>query len=123
MNKKFIILADDNEMYINLYKVKLIEQGWEVESVNNGQEALEAIEKRKPDILLLDLDMPIKSGFDVLKEIHDKLGPDQVIAIVMTDSAKDSDVNKALVLGAKSYFVKSDVSAKEMIELIKKYLV
>lgn len=123
MDKKFIILADDDVAFANLYKMSLVEQNWDVEIVKNGQEALDLMKKRKPDLLLLDLDMPIKSGFNVLEEMKDDPMLSQIITIVMTNSGDDVAVLRAIEFGAKNYVVKVDTSIDKMIEIIKKYFI
>lgn len=123
MNKKFIILADDDVLYSALYKIKLSEQDWEVETVKNGQEALDAMKARKPDLLLLDLDMPIKTGFEVLQEMKKKSELSFITTIVMTNLSNDNAVAKAIEFGAKNYFIKSDTTINQMIDIVKKYFI
>ncbi len=67
-----LLIVDDEKKIANLYRDLLINEGYDVTVVYNGQEALEAIPKVDPDIIMLDLIMPDKNGFEVLKEIREK---------------------------------------------------
>jgi len=123
MDKKFIILADDDAVFSSLYEKSLVEQNWEVKIAKNGQEVLNLMRERKPDILLLDLQMPVRSGFDVLEKMKDDPELSQIIVIVMTNRSDDVAVAQAIELGAKNYFIKADLSVDKMIEIVKKYFV
>ncbi len=122
MSKNFILVAEDDKAYGNVYQNKLVSEGFDVEVAENGQLALEAIRRRKPDVFLLDLMMPVNTGFDVLNEIQANKELQGFPILVMTNLSQDIDIEKTLKLGAKDYFVKSDISIQEMVAKVRSYL-
>jgi two-component system, OmpR family, alkaline phosphatase synthesis response regulator PhoP len=120
--KKKILLAEDDKFISRAYEDGLGKAGFEVVVANDGGEAIAKVKSEKPDIVLLDLIMPTKNGFEVLEEL--KLDPDlsKIPVVVLSNLGQDSDVKKSKDLGAVDYLVKSNFSMKEVIEKIKFYL-
>jgi DNA-binding response OmpR family regulator len=118
----FIIVAEDDRFYSSVFKTKLAKEGFEVAIAENGEAALEAVRARRPDLLLLDLIMPVKDGFGVLKELRadDKLKDLKVV--VVTNLSQDEDKQRVTALGALDYVVKANVSINEMVAIIKKHM-
>jgi len=119
---KYILVAEDDKAYANVYKTRLAREGFEVEVADDGEKALRAMRERKPDLVVLDLVMPVKDGFAVLKEMKSDPALKNVNVVVASNLSQDLDLKKAKELGAIDYFVKSDVSIGEMIALLKKHL-
>lgn len=122
MDKKYILVAEDDKFYAGVYRRKLTAEGYEVEVVENGQKAIESVKKRKPDLLLLDLIMPVMDGFSTLGELRKDDDSKDMQIVVMSNLGQDEDIKKAKDLGANDYFVKSNYSLQEIIEKIKNYL-
>ena len=121
-NKKTILVAEDDSFYSNIYKFKLNKEGFDVQTANNGDEALKLAKEHKPDLILLDLIMPIKDGFETLKEL--KLDPalKDVKVIVISNLGQDEDITRTKELGAQDYLVKANMSIQEMMDKVKSYL-
>lgn len=117
---KRILIAEDEKPMAKALEMKLNNVGFEAKAVFNGEEALEELQKNNYDLLLLDLMMPKKDGFDVLTEMRDK--KIKVPTIVSTNLSQESDVEKAKSLGAVDYFVKSDTPITEVVEHVKKII-
>lgn len=103
-----ILLAEDDNFFQNFYSKKLTEKGYEVFVAQNGLEAIKKLmEGYSPNIILLDLIMPEKDGFEVLKEIgqHEQLK--NIPVLVFSTLGQESDIEKALSLGAKGYINKT----------------
>ncbi len=115
--KKLKILIADDEAHIRLLlKTAMISMNVEVvDEAKDGNEAVEFFIKRKPDIMLLDINMPFKSGIEVLNEIKIKF-PDAFI-IMMTSLADSQTVQNCLESGAASYILK-DTPIAEMKKII-----
>ena len=86
----------------------------------DGEEALAAIERRPPDLLLLDLIMPRKDGLAVLQHIRQKGYAFPVV--ILSNLSGDMDPEKCFALGAKDYLVKSDMDEDELWPRVVKYL-
>ncbi|MBF0117370.1 MAG: response regulator transcription factor [Desulfobacterales bacterium] len=116
--KKLRILIADDEIHIRMMlKMAMISMGTEVVGeAKNGAEAIELFKKAKPDIMLLDVNMPIKTGDEVLKAIKSEF-PDACI-IMMTSVADSETVENCINLGAATYILK-DTPLNEMKQMIK----
>ena len=102
-----IIIIEDDHFFQNFYSVKLNELGYQVEVANNGQEGIDKIKVLLPNLILLDLIMPVKDGFQVLAELKNDPLLSKIPVIVFSTLGQESDIKKAIELGAKDYINKS----------------
>jgi DNA-binding response OmpR family regulator len=102
-----ILLAEDDLFFQNFYSRKLTEAGFQVEVAGDGNEALQKLMVVKPDIVLLDLIMPNKDGFEVLTEISKHQSLQSIPIIIFSTLGQNSDVEKAKKLGATDYVNKT----------------
>lgn len=116
--KKLKVLIADDEAHLRLmFKSMALSMGAEVAGeAKNGAEAIELYRVHRPHITLLDINMPVKTGVDALKEIME-LSPDALI-IMLTSVADVKTVEKCLELGASNYLLK-DTPLEEMKKIIK----
>lgn len=119
-----ILICEDEKFVARSYIRKLELEGFTVLHARNGQEALDTLTTESVDLVLLDLMMPLKTGFDVLAEIQrrDDEKLKKVPIIVASNLGQKSDIEEAKKLGAVDFIVKSNVSLKELIEKIREYL-
>ena len=120
--KKFVLVAEDDIFLANVHMSKLTKEGFEVLIAKNGEEALNFARNRKPDIILMDLIMPVKDGFQALEELKSDPELKNIKVIILSNLSQDEDKKRTLDLGALEYVVKSDVSFKEIVEIVKKHL-
>lgn len=120
--KKKILLVEDDEALSGVYKSRLDIEGFETLSVLNGEEALSAAVKFKPDLILLDAMMPKISGFDVLDILRNTPETAQVKVIMLTALSQPKDKERAESLGVDDYLVKSQVVIGDVIERVKHHL-
>lgn len=114
-----ILIAEDDISMGNILASKITREGYEVKIANDGQITLDFLEKEKFDLILLDLMMPVKDGFMVMNEME-KRG-DKTPIIVSTNLNQTEDVARAIALGAKDYFIKSETPISEVIKHIKEF--
>jgi len=81
--KKKVLLVEDNEGLRDLYKEELEEEGYEIITVKNGKEALQKLEKEKPDLVVLDIVMPVMDGMEALGRM---IGKGRTIPIILHTS-------------------------------------
>lgn len=117
-----VLVVEDDPFLVRVYESKLSKEGFTVILAMNGDEALEKAEKDKPDIILLDLIMPIKNGFDTLVDLKADASLKSIPVIIMSNLGQDSDIEKGMDLGAKDYFVKAKFSIGDIPKLIRKHL-
>lgn len=119
---KLVLVAEDDKYYANIYRTKLNKEGYEIMVAGNGEEALKAAREKKPALILLDLIMPVKDGFETLKELKADAALKSVKVVVLSNLGQEEDIKKAKNLGAADYLVKTNLSITEMVEKIKGYL-
>lgn len=115
-----VLIAEDDKFLRNVLQAKLAAEGFAVHIAADGEEALAAIAAATPDILLLDIIMPKKNGFDVLEALRLKGRPD-IPVVILSNLGQDEDVRRGLALGAVDFLVKSDHSLKDVVEKVKLY--
>lgn len=121
--KAKILIIEDDKFLLKLYTDKLKREGFKVISSLTGEEGLSRVFTEKPDLIILDLVLPRKNGFDVLCEI--KLNPDtkEIPVVILTNLGQDSDIKIGLELGADAYLVKTDFSVNELPAVVKEHLI
>ncbi len=102
-----ILLAEDDPFFQNFYSRKLLEHGFEVDVAHDGNEAIDKIFKHTPDVVLLDLIMPGRNGFEVLSEVSKNNTIKKPPIIVFSTLGQTSDIEKAKQLGAVTYINKT----------------
>jgi DNA-binding response OmpR family regulator len=89
-------------------------------SALDGDLGIKLAKEMRPDMILLDLVLPKRDGFDVLRSLKQEEQTKSIPIIVLTNLGEMENIDKAIELGATTYLVKSDYSLKEIIEKIKK---
>ena len=120
--KNKILLVEDDEFLSRAYSDGLSRAGLEVDVARDGGEAMEKVKEEKPDLILLDLVMPTKNGFEVLEELRMDDDLKKIPVMILTNLGQDSDIEKGKNLGAIDYLIKTDLSMKEVIEKVKYHL-
>ena len=116
-----ILLVEDDKFLRTVLEKKLLVEGFEFISVTDGDEALEKIISEKPDLILLDIILPKRSGFLILEDIRKDPELSKIPILIISNLGQEEDIKKALSLGAKEYFVKAKVSLDDIIKKIKEY--
>jgi len=114
-----ILVAEDDKFLASAYRLKLQKNDFEVIVATDGEEAIKMIKSEKPDLILLDLVMPVKDGFVVLEEIKKDEGLKIIPVIVASNLGQKEDIDRAMGLGADDFVVKSDLSLEALINKIK----
>ena len=122
MNK--VLLVEDDPFLSSLLKNRLQKEGLEVNLAKDGEEALNSLKSAKPDLILLDLILPKKSGFEVMEEIRNdpQMQSQEVPIIIISNLGQPEDISRGEELGAIEYFVKAKTSIDELVEKIKSFL-
>lgn len=117
-SKQKILIVDDDEHISELISLYLIREGYDTKEVHYGKSALEAFKTYSPDLIMLDIMMPVMDGYEVCKEIRKT----STVPIIML-TAKGDTIDKVLglELGADDYIVKP-FEAKEMVARVKAVL-
>jgi DNA-binding response OmpR family regulator len=119
---KRILFVEDDDALASVYLVRLQAEGFMVQRVANGEDALAAAISFKPDLVLLDVMMPKVSGFDVLDILRNTPETANLKIVMLTALSQESDKKRAQDLGVDEYLVKSQVVIGDVIERIKRHL-
>ncbi|MBZ9572652.1 response regulator [Patescibacteria group bacterium] len=121
MAKKILIIEDEEIIYSLLQK-KLTGGGYEVSIAKDGVEGLEKMKTVKPDLVLLDIIMPQKGGFEVMEEMQRDENLKDIPIIVISNSGQPVELDRAKELGAKDWLIKTEFDPQEVLEKIKKQI-
>ena len=120
--KKLVLAVEDDAFLASIHKNKMAKEGFEIFVAGNGREALEFLKTRKPDIILLDLIMPVMDGFETLKEIKANPETKDLKVVVLSNLSQEEDKQRVMDMGALDYVVKANVSFREIVEKVKAYI-
>lgn len=118
MAKKILFIEDESALQKAATQV-LSETGYEVSSALDGETGLRVAKELLPDLILLDLILPKKNGFEVLKELKENEQTKKIPVIILSNLESGGDVQKSLELGATTYLVKTNYSLQDVVEKIK----
>jgi len=122
MAGKKILLIEDEELIIRLLGRKLTDIGYEVTLAMDGQDGLDKMRKDKPNLILLDIIMPRKGGFDVMEEMRRDPELAAIPVIIISNSGQPLELDRAKGLGAVDWLVKTEFDPKEVVEKVQKYI-
>lgn len=114
-----ILIVEDEQVLSKVLKEKFDKAGFETKVSADGEIAISDSKSFLPEIIVLDLVLPKKSGFEVLKAVKADPETKMIPVIVVSNLGEDSDIKQALSLGAKDYFVKSQHPINEIVEKVK----
>ncbi|HEY4499580.1 MAG TPA: response regulator [Candidatus Paceibacterota bacterium] len=117
-----ILLIEDDQFLSSLLHNRIQKEGFEVELVKDGGAALAALKKSQPDLILLDLILPGKSGFEVMEDIKADPQIPKTPIIIISNLGQDSDIARGKELGATDYLVKANISIDFLIGKVKEIL-
>lgn len=121
MARKKILVADDEANILISLEFLMRREGYDVSVARDGQEALEAIVRDRPDLVLLDVMMPRRTGFEVCQAVRADEALRGVRIVLLTARGRDTDVAKGLALGADAYMTKP-FSTRELVQKVAQVL-
>lgn len=121
-NQTKVLIIEDDQRINKVYIVKLSVEGIKVATAIDGEEGLRKVYSELPDLIILDLMLPKKSGFDILKEIKADSKVKDIPVLILSNLAQEKEIEEGMALGAEGYIVKSNASIQQVIEKIKETL-
>jgi DNA-binding response OmpR family regulator len=119
---KKILLVEDDQMLREMYQTKFKSDGYEVETAANGADGLSLTKSGLPDIVMLDIILPMLDGFAVLEKVKADETTKNIPVVLLTNLGTDEDRAKGEKLGAVDYLVKANMTPEQVSKTIKKYL-
>jgi DNA-binding response OmpR family regulator len=120
MTQRILIVDDEPNIVLSL-EFLMEQSGYEVAIARDGEEALVQMEAFRPDLVLLDVMLPLRSGFEVCQKIRENRAWDRVKVVMLSAKGRELDTSKGLALGADAYITKP-FSTKDLIEEVRALL-
>jgi len=121
MKIKKILIVEDEEFLVEMYKTKFELENFQVISAFSSEQAISILKKDIPDLILLDILLPEKSGIAFLEETKKIKNISKIPIIVFSNYDDSITKNKAKQLGAEDYLIKTEFTPKQLLVKIKKY--
>ncbi|ABE46042.1 response regulator transcription factor [Polaromonas sp. JS666] len=118
---KRILIADDEPNIVVSLEFLMKREGFDVQVAVDGEAALQAIAAQVPDLILLDIMLPRKDGFEVCQQIRANPQWQSVKVVMLTAKGRDTEVSKGLALGADAYMTKP-FSTKDLVAQVRQLL-
>jgi CheY-like chemotaxis protein len=119
---KKVLIVEDDSLLLKVLSERFIKDTFQVATVENGLEVMDAVKKFQPDIIMLDLIIPGIDGFAVLKELKANTQTRHIPVAVLSNLEEVGDVKSVKALGAEEYFIKANTEMKQIVDYAKKRL-
>ncbi|MBA4256790.1 MAG: two-component system response regulator [Polaromonas sp.] len=116
-----ILIADDEPNIVISLEYLLKREGFDVSVARDGQEALDVAEQSRPDLILLDVMMPHKTGFEVCQALRAQAAFADTAIVMLTAKGRDTDIAKGMALGANAYMTKP-FSTRDLVDKVRQLL-
>jgi len=120
--KKMVCIIDDDPNILEIYGFKLKNEGFRVTTATNGEKGIELINSDKPDIILLDIMMPIKNGLSVLEDLKNDSTLSKIPVIILSNVSDNEIVEKVGEFSTHFYIVKALTTPQKLADLVKEVL-
>jgi DNA-binding response OmpR family regulator len=116
-----ILIAEDEPSIVISLEFLMEQSGYEIRSVGNGEEALRVAREFRPDLMLLDVMLPLMNGFQVCQLIRETPDLNSMKIVMLTAKGRDTEVAKGIALGANAYITKP-FATRELLDTVKRLL-
>ena len=117
-----ILIVEDDRFLSSACRLKFTKSGFTVHIAMDGQEAMNILQSVRPDVIILDLVMPVKDGFTVLSELKGNDQLQSIPVIITSNLSQKEDIDKAKELGATDFIIKSDISLDDLVKKVQALL-
>ncbi|HVX23746.1 MAG TPA: response regulator [Candidatus Saccharimonadales bacterium] len=122
MAKQKIAIIEDDIAIAEMYLFKLRQSGYDVKTAHNGSEGLELLTDFRPDLVLLDLMMPVMTGDELLEQVRTTTWGSQLRVIILTNISKDEAPSKLRFLHVDRYIVKAHYTPAQVVKIVEEVL-
>lgn len=119
---KKILLIEDEEILLNILKKKLTEEKYDVTTATDGEEGLNAMRTSRPDLILLDILMPKKDGFEVMEEMRKDPELKDIPVIIVSNSGQPVELDRAKAMGVKDCLIKTEFDPQEVVDKVRQQI-
>ena len=121
-SQKTVLVVEDDTFLAQLLTNRLQRAGLTVTRAGDGEEALRILKNTKPDLILLDIILPKKSGFEVMEEIQKDPLLKRAPIVIISNLGQDEDMARGRQLGAIEYYVKAQTSIEDLVNKVQEIL-
>ena len=115
-----VLIVEDDQFLSKMYPTKMELEGFETEVALDGKEALTKYAEFKPDLILLDLMLPVMDGYEFMEELKKKNNKTPII--IISNLGQNENIQRAMDLGAAGYFIKANTELNELVKNIEEVL-
>lgn len=119
---KKILLIEDEKVIREILQKRLTKEGYQISIAEDGEEGLEKMKKVEPDLIILDIIMPKKGGFEVMEGMQKEKTLKDIPIIIVSNSGQPVELGRAKELGAKDWLIKTEFDPQEVVEKVKKQI-
>lgn len=120
--KQKIVIVEDEPSICDMYKMKLASEGYDVAVAGDGKKGLVVIKNHQPDLILLDIRMPIMSGDEMLEKLRKTDWGANIRVIILTNISRDEAPHSLRLLHVDRYIVKAHYTPSQVVDIVKKTL-
>lgn len=117
-----IAIIEDDATINQMYRMKFEADGFDVQLASDGERGVALVESFRPDLILLDMQMPVKNGYEALKEIRAQEWGKNIPVIILTNMGEEESPKELRELNIESYIVKADLTPSQVVERVKEAL-
>lgn len=117
-----IAIVEDDAAISQMYRIKFEAEGYDVETAENGQLGLALIEEMKPDIVLLDLMMPIMDGEEMLTKLRGELWGKDIKVIILTNMGESEAPASIKEMNVEAFILKANMTPRQVAKLVEEHL-
>lgn len=119
MDKKLILIIEDDKFFQTLVSKKLVNEGFDVVAASESKEALKILEENKPSLIILDLILPLLSGFEILSIIKKDEKMKDIPVLILSNLGQKEEIERVIALGAVDFMVKVNFTPDEIVRKVK----
>lgn len=116
---KKLLIVEDDRFLARSYEIAFAETEFELQTLFDGTNAHQTVKKFQPDVILLDIILPHKNGFDILRQLKTDPGTKKIPVVIASNLGQPEEIAKGKVLGAVAYIVKSETSIVDVVKIVK----
>lgn len=117
-----IAIIEDDPTINQMYRMKFEADGFDVQLASDGVRGVALVEAFRPDLILLDMQMPQKNGYETLRDIRAEDWGKTIPVIILTNMGEEESPKELRALGIESYIVKADLTPSQVVERVKETL-
>lgn len=120
--KKKVCIIDDNDDIRSIYQTKFTTEGFDVVTAVNGEEGLATIYQSRPDVILLDIEMPVMNGIEVLKKLRKDPVVSRIPVIMLTNQDNEESFKTVGKFDTQFYIIKSLATPQKVVDIVREVL-